>query len=115
MGRIAAAVCAGTLARTRARGSQSTFSLLFGMQMTVVQGRARIHGRGLPDRLRARGVTNVLVISQVDESDLSDDEAETLLTPHPRYGPRADVVRVTQATASRSARDARFDGAPGPR
>jgi len=53
------------------------------------------YGGGLPDRLRARGATDVLVISQVNASDLSDEEVRELLAPHPRYGMRADFVWLT--------------------
>ena len=54
------------------------------------------HGGGLPDRLRARGLVNVLVMSQVNASGLSDEEVQKLLAPDPRYGVRADYVWLTQ-------------------
>lgn len=54
------------------------------------------YGGGLPDRLRARGATDVLVISQVNAYDLSDEEVRELLAPHPRYGMRGDFVWLTQ-------------------
>ncbi len=54
------------------------------------------YGGGLPDRLRARGATDVLVISQVNAYDLSDEEVRELLIPHPRYGVRANFVWLTQ-------------------
>ena len=54
------------------------------------------YGGGLPDRLRARGITRVLVISQVDAGGLSDQEVRRLLAPDPRYGVRADFVWLTQ-------------------
>jgi uncharacterized iron-regulated protein len=53
------------------------------------------YGGGLPDRLRARGVADVLVISQVNRFGLSDDDARKLVAPDPRYGARADYVWVT--------------------
>lgn len=53
------------------------------------------YGGGLPDRLRARGVTDMLVISQVNRLGLSDDEALKLVAPDLTYGPRADYVWVT--------------------
>ncbi len=54
------------------------------------------YGGGLPDRLRARGVTNVLVISQVNGYGLSEEEVRESLAPHPRYGVRADFVWLTE-------------------
>jgi uncharacterized iron-regulated protein len=53
------------------------------------------YGGGLPDRLRARGVSDVLVISQVNRRGLSDDVTLSLLGPDPRYGARADFVWLT--------------------
>lgn len=53
------------------------------------------YGGGLPDRLRVRGVWDLLVISQVNRYGVSDEEAQRLIAPDPRYGPRADVVWVT--------------------
>ena len=51
---------------------------------------------GLPDRLRARGVDDILVISQVNAEDSSEDERRELIEPHPVYGPRADFVWSTE-------------------
>jgi uncharacterized iron-regulated protein len=53
------------------------------------------YGGGLPDRLRARGVRNVLVISQVNGYGLSDDAMRRVLAPDPRYGARGDFVWLT--------------------
>jgi len=50
------------------------------------------YGGGLPDRLRARGATGVYTISQIGVGDLSDTEAQGLLTPDARYGVRADFI-----------------------
>tara|TARA_B110001454_G_scaffold219202_1_gene251950 strand:- start:30311 stop:31165 length:855 start_codon:yes stop_codon:yes gene_type:complete len=52
------------------------------------------YGGGLPDRLKARGVSSVLTLSQVDHSVYSDEELEKELIPHPKYGPRADFIWV---------------------
>jgi hypothetical protein len=38
------------------------------------------------------------VISQVNGFGLNDDEAQRLIAPDPRYGPRGDVVWVTEET-----------------
>ncbi len=54
------------------------------------------YGGGLPDRLRARGIAHVLVVSQVNGYDLSEEEVQELLAPNPRYGIRADYVWLTQ-------------------
>jgi uncharacterized iron-regulated protein len=53
------------------------------------------YGGGVPERLRARGATGVLVISQVNGYGLSDDDAKRLAGPDPRHGARADYVWVT--------------------
>lgn len=53
------------------------------------------YGGGLPDRLWARGMTRVVVISQVDGSTLDDAAVAEVLTPHPKYGPRADFIWIT--------------------
>lgn len=56
-------------------------------------------GGGLPDRLRARSVSNVVVISQIETSDFPDDQ--DLLRevgPHPQYGLRADAVWLSDLT-----------------
>jgi len=53
------------------------------------------YGGGLPDRLRARGAANVLVLSQVNGYGLSDVEVQQALAPDPRYGVRADFVWLT--------------------
>jgi uncharacterized iron-regulated protein len=47
---------------------------------------------GLPNRLRARGVKSVTVISQVVTEGLSQGEINLLVSPHPKYGPRGDYV-----------------------
>lgn len=52
------------------------------------------YGGGLPDRLKARGVTSILTLSQVDHSVYSDEELEEELIPHPKYGARADFLWV---------------------
>ncbi len=54
------------------------------------------YGGGLPDRLRARGVTSVLVISQVNAFGLADEGIQSLIRPDPRYGVRADFVWFTE-------------------
>lgn len=53
------------------------------------------YGGGLPDRLRARGTTGVLVISQVNRFGLGDGETQRLVAPDPRHGVRADYIWVT--------------------
>ena len=53
-------------------------------------------GGGLPNRLAARGVSNVTVISQVETADLSEVELSTELGPHPKYGVRADAIWLSR-------------------
>jgi len=50
------------------------------------------YGGGLPDRLRARGVANVMTISQVNLQGLNSRESLLEVGPHPRYGRRADYI-----------------------
>lgn len=52
-------------------------------------------GGGLPDRLLARGIKNVVTISQFDSDGLSDLEIQDELGPHPKYGPRGAAVWVS--------------------
>ena len=52
---------------------------------------------GLPGRLRARGIPNVTVISQLETRDLTDAEISDELGPHPKYGVRADAIWLTQS------------------
>ncbi|MBN8541281.1 MAG: ChaN family lipoprotein [Deltaproteobacteria bacterium] len=49
-------------------------------------------GGGLPDRLRARGIGNVVTISQVDTFSLTEPELTAELGPDSRYGDRADGI-----------------------
>ena len=49
------------------------------------------YGGGLPDRIRARG-HDVQVISQVNLSDISEQEKSSSVLPHPEWGVRADWV-----------------------
>jgi uncharacterized iron-regulated protein len=54
------------------------------------------HGGGLPDRLRARGVQNVVTISQVDFSDQTPEQQEEMINPTGKWGPRADFVWISR-------------------
>lgn len=73
--------------------------------LVIIVGDFRaIFGGGLPDRLRARGAANVLVISQVNASGLDDAELQQSLRPDPRYGVRADFVWLTFSPTTSSAR-----------
>lgn len=55
------------------------------------------YGGGLPDRLLARGVNNVMTISQVNTAGLTPEEARSQIMPHPEYGPRADWIWAAPA------------------
>lgn len=50
------------------------------------------YGGGLPDRLKARGVSQVKTISLQNLAGLSDQEAQDAMFPSPAWGPRADFV-----------------------
>lgn len=52
------------------------------------------YGGGLPDRLKARGITSVLTVSQVDHTVYTDEELEKELMPHSKFGPRADYLWI---------------------
>lgn len=52
-------------------------------------------GGGLPDRLRARGVQSVTVLSQLEAAGLSEAELAEEAAPSQTYGPRADGVWVS--------------------
>jgi uncharacterized iron-regulated protein len=50
---------------------------------------------GLPDRLRARGIRSLVVVSQLSSEGLSPEELQAELQPHPRWGARGDYLWVT--------------------
>ena len=50
------------------------------------------YGDGLPARLRARGVDNIMSISQVDLHNLDKSEQDELIVPHRKWGVRADYI-----------------------
>ncbi|MBI4405712.1 MAG: ChaN family lipoprotein [Deltaproteobacteria bacterium] len=50
------------------------------------------YGGGLPDRLIARGVQQLMTISQVDVTGLSQSEIDALVLPDAHWGQRADFV-----------------------
>ncbi len=56
-------------------------------------------GGGLPDRLQARGLQNVVTISQFDTDGFSETDIETELGPHPKYGPRGSAVWLSGTEA----------------
>lgn len=58
------------------------------------------YGGGLPDRLKARGYSKVLTISQVDLAGLTADEIREVVAPHKKYGPRADYVWTSERESS---------------
>lgn len=61
--------------------------------LVVIVGDFHVNfGGGLPDRLRARGLSNVVTISQVDTYGLTEPELTAELGPHVKYGDRADGV-----------------------
>lgn len=66
--------------------------------LVVIVGEFHVqYGGGLPDRLKQRGVEDVLVISQVNTLDLSEDEIQKQVRPDSEYGPRADWIWTAPA------------------
>lgn len=59
-------------------------------------------GGGLPDRLRARGIVNVVTVSQVDTFSLTEPELTAELGPDPRYGDRADGIWLSSTAPGHS-------------
>lgn len=57
-------------------------------------------GGGLPQRLRARGVANVTVVSQIETEGMTEEDLSTELGPHPRYGSRADALWLSQTPSA---------------
>ena len=53
------------------------------------------YGGGLPDRLRARGVQSVTVLSQIEAAGLTESELHDEAGPSTSYGPRADGVWIS--------------------
>lgn len=66
--------------------------------MFVIVGEFHVqYGGGLPERLKKRGVSDILVISQVNTSDLNPDEIKKEVQPDREYGPRADWIWTAPA------------------
>lgn len=49
-------------------------------------------GGGLPDRLLARGASNVVSVSHVDSTDLTETDKQEILAPHPEWGLRSEWI-----------------------
>jgi uncharacterized iron-regulated protein len=61
--------------------------------LVVIVGEFHVqYGGGLPDRLRARGLDKQMTFSQLNLFEVSDEEAQKLILPDPKYGQRADFV-----------------------
>jgi len=54
------------------------------------------YGGGLADVLKRKGFDKVITVSQTVKGDLSDVEIFDEISPHPKYGQRADWIWVTQ-------------------
>lgn len=54
------------------------------------------YGGGLPERLRARGLSNVRVLSQLNLKGLSESEVEEEIKVHPIWGVRADELWLSE-------------------
>ena len=55
------------------------------------------YGGGLADRLKARGVSSILTLSQVNTTGMNIQEMREAIMPHPEYGPRADWIWAAPA------------------
>ena len=61
--------------------------------IVVIVGEFHVqYGGGLPDRLRARGVDSVAVVSQVNTVEMSEAQMKKEVGPDEEYGPRADWI-----------------------
>lgn len=61
--------------------------------LVIIVGEFHIqYGGGLPDRLRARGVSDIRTFSMLNLEGLSESEQVSELSPSPRWGPRADYI-----------------------
>ena len=61
--------------------------------LVIIVGEFHVqYGGGLPDRLKARGVSSVLTFSQIDTRNFTDDQLSQLVAPSPRDGVRADYL-----------------------
>lgn len=66
--------------------------------LVIVVGEFHVaYGGGLQDRIRERGHSQIVSLSQVNSQDLTEGELDTLIQPHPKYGPRADYIWVDVA------------------
>jgi len=64
--------------------------------LVIVVGEFHVqYGGGLPDRLKARYPGRVVkTLSMIKASDYEEGSLESQIQPHPKYGPRADLIRV---------------------
>lgn len=53
------------------------------------------YGGGLPDRLRRRGVNDILTVVQIPVRELSIGQKKSALLPHPKWGARAQYIWTT--------------------
>lgn len=61
--------------------------------MVIIVGNFHVrYGGGLADRLKARGLSNITSIVQIESEGLSEDETQAVLKPHSEYGIIADYL-----------------------
>ncbi len=66
--------------------------------LVIIVGEFHVqYGGGLPDRLKARGVSSVLTFSQVDTRNFNDEDLPQLIAPSSRDGVRADYLWLAPA------------------
>lgn len=61
--------------------------------VVVIVGEFHVqYGGGLPDRLKARGISSLTTVSQIQLQNLKPEELQKAVQPHAEYGPRADWI-----------------------
>ncbi len=66
--------------------------------LVIIVGEFHVqYGGGLPNRLKARGISSVLTFSQVDTRTFNDEDLAQLIAPSPRDGVRADYLWLAPA------------------
>lgn len=64
--------------------------------LVIIVGEFHVqYGGGLPDRLKARGLSDITTLSFVNLHGLTPDETEEQLKPSVQYGARADFIWTT--------------------
>jgi uncharacterized iron-regulated protein len=66
--------------------------------LVIIVGEFHVqYGGGLPDRMKARGISSVVTFSQVNTFGIPDESLNEVLAPSPRDGVRADYLWLAPA------------------